>query len=1177
MTERQPNPAQHIAITQIDSNIAVTAGAGSGKTTVLVGRYLTLLEAGRRVSELVAITFTRKAAAEMSARLREDLEKRLSKTTNLAHHHRLTVALQDMNAARISTIHSLCGDIVRANAAQCSIDPSFAVLDEVQGKLMFNAARDRVLRQLGSAPAATSDAQAAVRVIHDYGLNTVKDALKVELVAQSTEASAQPQTAAELLTQWLMRWQTQMARSIGALFTSPEIAEFYDLPIPDATDKLSVYILEHRQALDRLKASPTPETFFAEYAFLKATAGNVGSAKVWGDKETLKAIRDGVAKAPSRAVQAIVAMLGMSPDDDLHREAADYLIGWRVIAARIWAEYQSAKRRNNALDFNDLEQLAGQVLLDDAVAARYRNQFAHVMVDEFQDTSAAQWQIIRRIAPPDQPGRLFIVGDPKQSIYGFRGSDHTVFLEATATIRASGAIQAVTMDTAVSLSTSYRTHKPLLNAMNTLFNGVMTLPSGDNSAGYVPFEALDAGRPDLRGEPPFLRARIFDTAQDLISGVEKWGADSARLQEAADLAAQIFDLNKANVRYGDMAILCRTSTNFGVYEDALRARDIPYITNAGRGYFNRPEVADLVTLLKALYNDGDHLALAAALHSPLFGFSDAALYSLRNSKPPQPSLWSAVTADAPPADFPEDERDALDFARRILLALKPRTRRARIADILREAIDATGYLAFLESQAHGTQSRANVQKLVEQAENTGVVTLSQFLTYVEQVKTAEARESDAALDAENAVQLMTIHASKGLEFNVVFLPGANDHKNPEKDPLLMHPTLGLACKLPTREEGAAVPFPYLHAKSMKEGREEAESLRLFYVAATRAKDLLIISGHYEINKEGDPSAKGRLKHLFDHQAALIHAHGGDVQYTDITARQLPRNVRASISGGTLPLVDESISPATPPLFAPIPTRIVDRARHVTTTDLSHLSQSRHAPTSIERDRARSRFRRGVLGQSDSAIRFLTGGNLNSRAPSRVVGEVVHEAIRFGYDAEPDDALRRLLKSLVWGQALAPALHADAVARALDLIQRYRRSALYRDIKDSPAVYREVPFVYHLNGSIIHGQIDLLFRSPSGVWTLVDYKTDYVARSDEGYSEADLRTHSERHLIQLAVYARAVRERLDSREGFNLQVKLHYIAANATHTLTQTELDAALTDNGLSTFVHQALTGKAPDA
>lgn len=1154
--QRQANPAQEHAITSIQSNIAVTAGAGSGKTTVLVGRYLTLLESGLPVSQLVAITFTRKAAAEMSARLREDLEKRLNTTTDPRHKKLLTAALQDMNAARISTIHSLCGDIVRANAAACGVDPSFKVLDEVQGKVLFNNARDRVLRALGTKLDPDTASEAAVRVIYDYGLNTVRSALDVELTAQPL---GEAQTVEDILAAWMSAWRETFQYVRDRLLASPEAQDLLTINAPP-NDGMSDNALLVKNALLALSGSD-PTAWGENLLTITKAKVNSGSAKAWQGyplgKDDVKAR---IVAVRTAVVDDILKNVGLPPDDEAHREAAHYLVGWREIAQQVGAEYIAAKHRQNALDFNDLERLAALALTDDAVAARYRAQFAQVMVDEFQDTSAAQWDIIRRLAPPDQPGRLFIVGDPKQSIYGFRGSDHTVFTSATDVIRASGVLQTPRVESAVSLNTSYRTQKSLLDAMNTLFDGVMRPIEGENPAGYVPFEALTAGRTDTVGATPFFHVRMFDTGQALIHGVEKWNADEVRSQEAADLAAQIVELAKTGIMYGDIAILCRASTSFSVFEDALRTQGIPYITTAGRGYFDRQEVADLMSLLTALYNDGDHLALAATLRSPLFCLSDAALYALRQAGK---SLWGVLTADQPPADFPSDELPALNFARSVLATLKTRTRRARIADILRDALDATGYLAFLESQAHGTQSRANVQKLIEQAETSGVVTLSQFLTYVEQVKSAEARESDAALDAENAVQLMTIHASKGLEFKVVFLPMTNDQKPQVSAILLHHPTLGLVCKSPSRDNDSFKPFPYLHAKGLRESKEEAEALRLFYVAATRAKNQLILSGSYSLTKEGTPSSSGRMKHLLEHQIGLLNAHPDSVQYTDIKGRVLPRVSRAS-GGHALPTVDNSITPVSPPLFQAIVENPTDRARHVTTTDLSHLSQSHSAPTFEERKRAGARFRRGVLGQSDSPIRFLTAGVQSYHAPSRVVGEVVHEAIRFGYDSEADDELRGLLNSLVWSQPIGPDLHADAVTRALSLIRRYRQSDLCADIQKAPTVYREVPFVYNLHHIIIHGQIDLLYQSAEGIWTLVDYKTDYIQR------DGDLRAHSQRHLTQLAVYARAARERLSLTEGGQaLQVKLHYLSANATLTLDKTDLESALSGD-LNALVQQTL-------
>lgn len=1148
--QRLANPAQERAINTIARNIAVTAGAGSGKTTVLVGRYLKLLESGLPVSQLVAITFTRKAAAEMSARLREKLEERLKTVTDPIEKTRLTTALQEMNAARISTIHSLCGDIVRANAAACGVDPSFTVLDEVQSKLAFNSARDRVLRALGTS---TSPDAPAWDVIRDYGLYSVKSAFSAEML---TAAPPTTETAESLLAAWQAEWEAQMAVGIKSILALPEVQTLLKLT-PPSGDKLGENIIVIKNALNQL-ATAAPVDWDTALLAIKGAKLNVGADKNWQGYPLSKEEAKTCIKAIRTPVEVLLETLGTHPNDDINRQAAHYLVGWYDLLQRVSLEYQATKHRQNALDFNDLERLAALALSDDAVAARYRAQFAHVMVDEFQDTSAAQWDIIRRLAPPDQDGRLFIVGDPKQSIYGFRGSDHTVFTTATAAIRANDVIHGTPNFAAVSLDTSYRTHQALLAVLNTLFDGVMgnTLPP-DNPAGYVPFEPLSAGRTDQPEPAPFFHVRLFDAAQNVIHDVKKWDAESIRPQEAADTAAQIVALAAEGVAYGDMAILCRTGTHFHLFESALRARDIPYITTAGRGYFNRQEIDDIINLLTALYNDGDHLALAAALHSPLFNLSDAALYALRKTGT---GLWQAVTADAPPADFPTDERAALTFARDTLTALKTHTRRARIVDLLRDILDTTHYLAFLESQSGGAQSRANLEKLVEQAEISGMVSLSQFLAYIEQVKTAEARESDAALDAENAVQLMTIHASKGLEFKVVFLPMTNDHKNNNSPILYHHPTLGIACKLPQKEDKAPHPYLYRRAKTLTEAKEEAEALRLFYVAATRAKDRLILSGDYKLNTDGALNTNGRMRHLLTHQATLMGNHGADVTYQEFKAVDVPRTYHRVNSRPPLPIVDEATQPRTPPLFASITVDVQDRAKHVTTTDLNHLSQSKNAPTLAERHNARKRFRRGVMGQSDSPIRFLTAGIPTSHAPSRIVGEIVHEAIRFGYDLEPDSRLRALLESLVWNQPIGPDLHADAVTRALDLIRRYQRSDLSQAIVSAQTVYREIPFVYQLDSTIIHGQIDLLYRDAHGVWTLVDYKTDYIPRDTAGrYTEADLRAHSRRHLTQLAIYARAVGERLGlSETADGLHVKLHYLSINTTLDLTDDELSDAFT-------------------
>lgn len=1138
------NAAQAQAIDSFDQSAAVTAGAGSGKTTVLVERYLRLIEHGTPVDRLVAITFTRKAAAEMSTRLRERLEDRLRHITDPANRDRLMRALRDMNAARIGTIHSLCGDIVRANAAACGVDPGFEVMDEVQSAVLFTQVVNRVLREQTNTPPASP----LMQIIRDYGLKTVREALAPELLAQAAHTFDHPLDLAAIE-------QAERAHHLAKLrVLAAYIGQhIVGLPVPEG-DKQTETVETLQRDYPALAAdTPDWDTIEPVLKVIESIKPNNGLKKNW-DKV-------GVDSDKLKAHLSKIKELGtglsywLSPGN-IERHAI-YTVGWHALAREVWNAYTEAKYRRNVLDFNDLEHLAAHALRDDAVAARYQAQFAQVMVDEFQDTSAAQWDIIRRVAPPTERGRLFIVGDPKQSIYGFRGSDHTVFAAAKTTLAHS-----------IALDTSYRTHAPLLDVLNALFAEVMKPPANArNLEAYVEFEPLTAHR-TTPNQPtaPYFRVHTFNPKQDLVEGVTKWSADDIRVQEARHIAEHIAALQAEGVRWGDIALLFRAGTHFDTYEDALRAHDIPFQTNAGRGYFNRREVEDLTHALSALFAPHDDLALATTLHSPLFGLSDAALYVLRRD--PLVSLWDALTA-APPADFPTDELPQLDLARAVLNTLRPKARRTRVADLLRELLERTGTLPMVEAQYAGAQARANLHKMVSLAERSGMITLSAFLNYLTQAKDAEARESDAALDAENAVQIMTIHASKGLEFRVVFLPDASSKGGGSGAArLLLSPERTLACRPPSKGEKDKDKPPQApitqRAIDAQNDRESAEALRVFYVAATRAKDLLIVTG------SASESDNTKLGKILAQRNTLQSDFNDSVAFADIVAKPVVRQ-RAQTAPKAIPPAVEGIAPVAPDLLQTVPSQPFDRARHITTTDLAHLSQSQHADTDDARNAARARFRRGVVGQSDSPIRFLTGGEGSGHAPARIVGEVVHEAIRFGYDALTGDALRSLLQGLVWSQSVAPNLHDDAVTRAADLLEQYRASPLYQDIQNAGEhVYREIPFVYALGAHkrIIHGQIDLLYRTAGSAWVLVDYKTDYVP-------QRDFTAHSQRHLTQLAVYTRAVRERLAHLPDLALTTKLHYIAYNHTHLLPADQLEAALSTD-LDPLIHAALSEDARD-
>ena len=313
-------------------------------------------------------------------------------------------------------------------------------------------------------------------------------------------------------------------------------------------------------------------------------------------------------------------------------------------------QYRADKTERAALDFDDLEALTCDLLQDDAVRDRYLGaEFRHVLVDEFQDTNAAQWAIIQRLADPAVPGCLFVVGDPKQSIYGFRGADVSVFEQVRGVIAAQGV--------AVDLDCSFRSHRALVECQNALFERLLVRNAESPVSEYeVAFGGgMVAQRDAAPCDAPVIelvlidKKRLTDDEQDQAARRAEAREIARRLKQIVEVERRpIYDKQATLIRaidYGDVALLLQALTHVTLYEEAFKAEGIPYLTIAGKGYFDRQEVWDLLNLLAALYNPADNLALAAALRSPLFSLSDDALLRLRRLRDASGGLiplWDAL-------------------------------------------------------------------------------------------------------------------------------------------------------------------------------------------------------------------------------------------------------------------------------------------------------------------------------------------------------------------------------------------------------------------------------------------------------------------------------------------------------------------------------------------------------
>ena len=837
-------PEQRAAI-EHDGHLVVTAGAGSGKTRVLVERYLRLLEGAGDTdpfAAILAVTFTEKAAREMRERVRLTLERRARAGAPIER-ARQAARLAAVESARIGTIHSFCATLLRAHPVETGLDPRFAVLDEVEAGLLLAESVDEALRDVvggrgveGEETLTTLPTGLKV-LLEEFGPAEVRAAL-VELLRGGGETRAAlralPSDPAALLGHWHERLALARAETLIELFTGTSWREAAATllalaPTAPADDRIGVQARAVAAWLQRLDHNAP------DFAILEQLNLQGGSKRLWSSAEELAAAKAAL-RTLREAYRAVADLLACAPDPRIEERAALAVLALRDLFDVADARYTRRKAALDRLDFDDLERRARDLLeRHPHVRARWRAELQAVLVDEFQDTNADQRAIIYALAGPSDAAaspQLFVVGDGKQSIYRFRGADVSVFRDVEADIQRWGGRR-------LSLRTSFRAHATLVGLINSLGERLFWRPRAPRPF-EVPYEALEAHR-SAPAHPITAEWHVVSNDGD---------AAGRRASEAALLAGRLAELvagaagpivydQQSDWRlpaYGDVALLFQASTAFEPFEIALRERGIPYLTTAGRGYYGRQEVLDLIHLLQALDDPGNELALVGALRSPLFALDDGAIMALKLSG--APGLWEALQAAAG-----EGSGDAaVDFAARTLGELHALRGRLTVVELLRAALDRTGYLAVISALEDGERRRANVEKLLAAARLAGARGLRAFSEYLELLLRVEAREGDAPLEAHGAVRLMTVHRSKGLEFPIVALPDLGRAPPPPRERWLARRAYGLALQVRDPADERRLPVAFLLARRAEGQLERAERERLLYVALTRARDYLILSG-----------------------------------------------------------------------------------------------------------------------------------------------------------------------------------------------------------------------------------------------------------------------------------------------------------------------------------------------
>lgn len=802
---------QRDAVEQIEGNLAISAGAGSGKTTVLAQRFSHAMDPSAdapwtpaAVDQVLTITFTKKAASEIAERVRRVVSKNVSVATG-----------RRVSEAWISTFHTFCGRLVRRHVLEADIEPGFAQLDEVGSSALAGAAFESC-----SAPLYDSDED--VRgLIDEWGALALQQAItgaheKIRSMGLDPRDVIVPNDEAHILPVLSRTLDLGRAR----------LAELEQLkPTPAGVERA-----EQLSSWCRSAGSCAPDDDLCIHLCELGEAGIGGGSPrtPTGDayKESRKLLSAALAAAANPALTSALQRL-----------------------LRAYAqEYAAIKRQRNALDFDDLQERAVDLLTSHPeVREQYRSRFRMIMVDEFQDTNELQMRVLN----PIRNENLCIVGDERQSIYGFRYADVRVFEKLRAELGKT-----------VQLAKNFRSRPEIMEAVNAAFS----MPHLFGST----FMKLEAGRTDdWKLQFPDDRPRVecvLVAQDDCIVG-------PAREAEAEYVASRIAELlNSGDIQGQDVAILLRAGAQAPLFASALERHGIPVLVSAGTNLFDAPETDEVLSLLRTIAVPADDESLLNLLGGRLVALSDDGLLAVRAATDRGRSLWSGLASLAQEAGSPiplsDWDRASITHTFRVVESLGQDQGRYGLAELIHRACEEFDFdLALFAQGAEGVRAWANVLKLARFAdgfEAAGSADLAAFVAHLYE-RRESARDSSAAADAgEDAVRIMTVHSAKGLEFPVVFVSDMTGSQSRPGGALVVGRDLIDGRDVPV--VGVRTPSSFgdlrtatylsLESIACAAGREEEK--RCLYVAATRAKELLVLSGAANLGK---PAAE--QKHVID--------------------------------------------------------------------------------------------------------------------------------------------------------------------------------------------------------------------------------------------------------------------------------------------------------------------------
>lgn len=1070
-------PEQQQAI-ELGGNLIVSAAAGAGKTTVLTERVFRLVTEGMPIERMLILTFTRAAAGEMKARISKRLSEAAAKETGgkAARYREQAAAVAN---ASISTIDAFCAKIVFRHFFRVGLTPSSRTLDETETAVLRAETRDHVLDTL-----AREDKEAYRKLIVAFGsepalleaMESAERFLSAQpdpdgWLSENEAAVSDPEAMNRQLAYALAYDKTQLARHIDELAAEAD-------RLPPACEKVLSVVHE---LLSHARGALLHEEREAYAEALRSIGESRDSARFPKDfPDSEKAgVQD--AKAALKKLAREQAARNAVPFDTLfqtEQKAAPILFAFYALTRRYLAAFAEAKRARNALDFTDLEHMTIEILKDDEIAREYRERYLAIIVDEYQDSNRVQETILNRIARPDS---LFFVGDVKQSIYRFRMAEPALFLEKCRDFHGSAG-------TRVDLGHNFRSGKAVIDTVNATFETIMQKPVAG-----IEYDARARLRQGPRdGAPlPEGKAELHLFARENDPEEEESLEDAEA--EARFAAKTILERMEQPVyddrnglracRYDDFAVLLRDKKHARVWAQTLSAAGIPCYAQASGGYFDTIEVKLLMSLLAVLDNRRQDIPLLAVLRSPLFGFTDGELSRIRITDKKGAFLDCLLarreTDPKVKAFFDAIERYA---------AL---SRRIPLSDLIGLILDETHYREMIGVLTGGDQRLSNLDALIRAAADcdaAGISGVHGFLRFMENVKATDKLGAAATVTA-NVVRIMSVHASKGLEFPFVFYGGLGGQYNRRDEMKALIADAALGTGLRYFDEFGVKHETIAHSNVVHTVSDAswAEELRVLYVGMTRAKQELYLLGSLS-------NPEKRIAELKTPTLLSIRKCNSSLKLL-----MLAQN-------GRMPFIRHQKNEFT------------DAAARVKTAAIP-------APTAEEREELKKQFGWTYPHETADTLPDKTSvtGLYSDDAPA-----FSEPAFETGYDVLSEgSAVHRALERMPLDEAKRAAYLSElpgVSAFHAEAIRHFAASPLFLRMTKAERVEREWNFLCPTPASellpendsdepiLLQGVIDACFLE-DGAWVLLDYKTDRV--------EDDPNEYAKKHTRQVALYANAL--------------------------------------------------------